>query len=100
MEHEGHAVTTVATAQEAEDAVRHEPFDLAFLDLRLGGTSGIDLLPELLEQQPNLKVVVITAYASVETAVEAMKRAGTWKHGEDGPGDGVEPEAGYAPAAE
>ena len=74
LEHEGHAVTTVATAQEAEDAVRHEPFDLAFLDLRLGGTSGIDLLPELLEQQPNLKVVVITAYASVETAVEAMKR--------------------------
>ncbi|MEQ8604816.1 MAG: cytochrome c maturation protein CcmE [Marivibrio sp.] len=33
-------------------------------------------------------------------AVEAMKRAGTWKHGEDGPGDGIEPEAGYAPAAE
>jgi NtrC-family two-component system response regulator AlgB len=74
LEQEGHAVTTVATAQAARDAVAHEPFDLAFLDLRLGGTSGLDLMPDLLEQQPNLKVVVITAYASVETAVEAMKQ--------------------------
>lgn len=74
LEHEGHAVTTVASAEAARDAVAHAPFDLAFLDLRLGGVSGIDLLPELLEQQPHLKVIVITAYASVETAVEAMKR--------------------------
>ncbi len=73
LEHEGHAVTTVATAEAARGAVSHEPFDLAFLDLRLRSTSGLDLMPDLLEQQPNLKVVVITAYASVETAVEAMK---------------------------
>lgn len=74
LEHEGHTVTTVASAEAARDAVAHEPFDLAFLDLRLGGVSGIDLMPDLLEQQPDLKVVVITAYASVETAVEAMKQ--------------------------
>jgi len=74
LEHEGHEVMAVDSAREAKEAVRRQPFDLAFLDLRLGGTSGIDLLPELLEQQPNLKIVVITAYASVETAVEAMKR--------------------------
>lgn len=74
LEHEGHRVETVSSAQGAREAVSRAPFDLAFLDLRLGGVSGIDLLPDLLEQQPNLKVVVITAYASVETAVEAMKQ--------------------------
>lgn len=74
LEHEGHEVATVASAEAAREAVAHEPYDLAFLDLRLGGTSGLDLMPDLLEQQPNLKVVVITAYASVETAVDAMKQ--------------------------
>jgi two-component system, NtrC family, response regulator AlgB len=49
-------------------------FDLAFLDLRLNGESGLDLLPELLKINPQLEVVVFTAYASIETAVEAMRR--------------------------
>ena len=74
LEHEGHEVKTVASAQAARETAAHHPFDLAFLDLRLGGVSGLDLMPDLLEQQPNLKIVVITAYASVETAVEAMKQ--------------------------
>ena len=45
-----------------------------FLDLRLGRESGLDLLPRLLEAQPGLGVVVVTAYAAVDTAVEAMRR--------------------------
>ncbi|HVM49787.1 MAG TPA: sigma-54 dependent transcriptional regulator [Candidatus Acidoferrum sp.] len=49
-------------------------FDLAFLDLKLNGESGLDLLPELLKLNPQLEVVVFTAYASIETAVEAMRR--------------------------
>ena len=49
-------------------------FDLAFLDLKLNGESGLDLLPELLKINPGLEVVVFTAYASIETAVEAMRR--------------------------
>jgi two-component system, NtrC family, response regulator AlgB len=49
-------------------------FDLAFLDLKLNGESGLDLLPELLKINPQLEVVVFTAYASIETAVEAMRR--------------------------
>jgi NtrC-family two-component system response regulator AlgB len=49
-------------------------FDLAFLDLKLNGESGLDLLPELLKLNPKLEVVVFTAYASIETAVEAMRR--------------------------
>ena len=54
--------------------MEREVFDIAFLDLRLGTDSGIDLLPNLLERLPSLKVIMITAYATIESAVEAMRR--------------------------
>ena len=44
------------------------------MDLRLGSTSGLDLLPALLAEDPDLDVVVITAYASIDTAMEAVRR--------------------------
>ncbi len=44
------------------------------MDLRLGGESGLDLLEPLQAQRPRLAVVLITAHASVDTAVEAMRR--------------------------
>jgi len=47
--------------------------DLAFCDLRLGERSGIDLLPKLLAVNPDLQIVLITAFASIETAVQAVK---------------------------
>ncbi len=70
----GCAVTAVGAPEAALAAASREPFDLAFLDLRLGSASGLDLLPKLLAEAPQLQVVVITAYASVDTAVEAIKR--------------------------
>jgi NtrC-family two-component system response regulator AlgB len=70
----GHRVRGVATAAEALRETAARSFDVAFVDLRLGADSGLDLLTRLLAQVPALKVVVITAYASVETAVEAMRR--------------------------
>jgi NtrC-family two-component system response regulator AlgB len=70
----GCKVEQAATAAGAVDAVRREPFDLAFCDLRLGAESGLDLLPRLLGERPGLDVVIITAYATVDTAVEAMRR--------------------------
>ena len=73
----GHRVTAVAGAEEARQAVAARPFDVAFVDLRLGLESGLDLLPRLRTAAPGLKIVVITAYASVETAVEAMRRGAT-----------------------
>jgi NtrC-family two-component system response regulator AlgB len=54
--------------------LERSPFDLAFLDLRLGAESGLDLLPRLLERCPGLNVVMVTAYGTIDTAVEAMKR--------------------------
>jgi len=67
------------TVQAAVNAVEHRTFDLAFVDLRLGSDSGLDLLPRLLAENPNLMIVLITAYATIETAVEAMKR-GAWDY--------------------
>ena len=52
-------------------------FELAFVDLRLGTDDGLDLIPALMAATPWLKIIVITAYASIDTAVEAMRRGAT-----------------------
>jgi len=70
----GHRVRAAASAGEAAAVAGERSFDVAFVDIRLGTESGLDLLPRLLTAAPGLKVIVITAYASVETAVEAMRR--------------------------
>jgi NtrC-family two-component system response regulator AlgB len=70
----GCKVTAVSSAEAAGAALGRQAFDLAFLDLRLGETNGLDLLPHLLAESPGLTVVVITAYATFDTAVEAIKR--------------------------
>ncbi len=74
LESRGHRVTCVGSPHDALNEAQRQVFDLAFVDLRLGTESGMDLIPALLARSPWLKVIVITAYASVDTAVEAMKR--------------------------
>src|SRR5512137_770769 len=64
----------VGSAAAAIDALRIAPYDLAFCDLRLGEESGLDLVPRLLAERPGLDVVVITAFATFDTAVEAIRR--------------------------
>src|SRR5512140_806740 len=70
----GCRVVACGTADSALEGLEREPFDVAFLDLRLGETNGLDLLPRLLAARAGLSVVVITAYATIETAVEAIRR--------------------------
>jgi two-component system, NtrC family, response regulator AlgB len=74
LESMGHRVAEAATSAAALDAVRNQRLDAAFLDLRLGTEQGLDLLPELLKAAPGLHVVIVTAYASLNSAVEAMRR--------------------------
>src|SRR6266702_5354759 len=69
----GCSVEQAATGREALRTVRTQPVDLAFCDLRLEKESGLDLVPRLLAERPQLDVVVITAYAAVDTAVDAMR---------------------------
>lgn len=70
----GQQVWQAGSAGEGFAENRLHKFDLVFLDLRLGPDSGLELLPKLLADSPWLKIVVMTAYSSVDTAVEAMKR--------------------------
>lgn len=74
LEGMGCEVTAVASGREAVDAAERSRFDLAFLDLRLGDADGLDVLDRLLERRPDLAVVIITAHAAFDTAVEAIKR--------------------------
>jgi two-component system, NtrC family, response regulator AlgB len=74
LEQIGCEVGAVASAESALRELAQKSFDLAFLDLRLGASSGLDLIPKLLADSPNLMIVVMTAYATVDSAVEAIKR--------------------------
>ena len=70
---DSHSVVTVSTIEEALQAIRSSLFDMALVDLSLGSENGMDLIPVFITECPWLKVVVITANASVESAVIAMK---------------------------
>jgi two-component system, NtrC family, response regulator AlgB len=74
LESLGCRVAMAATAPAAREWAAREGFDLAFVDLRLAEQSGLDLIPALIASCPSLDIVMITAYATVDTAVEAMKR--------------------------
>ncbi len=77
LETEGHNVVAVSNFQDALSENTRRSFDMAFVDLRLGIDSGLDLIPALLAGSPWLKIIIITAYASIDTAVEAIKRGAT-----------------------
>ena len=70
---EGFQVCTAQTGQEARDIVASEQIDLALLDLNLGTENGIDVLKALKELDPELLVIIITGYGSVESAVESLQ---------------------------
>ncbi|MFZ5949196.1 MAG: sigma-54-dependent transcriptional regulator [Candidatus Rifleibacteriota bacterium] len=70
----GWQVCTAADAEQAKRLNEVEIFDLAFIDIRLGSDNGLDLIVELLERSPWLKIIVISAYASIDSAVEALNR--------------------------
>jgi CheY-like chemotaxis protein len=77
LEQAGCDVTQTASGVSALGALGHHPFDVAFLDLRLGEERGQDLIPRLLALSPDLPIVAMTAGATIETAVETLQR-GAW----------------------
>lgn len=70
---EGYKVSTCADGEQAASRLAKQSFDLVLTDLKLPGMSGIDVLRASREAQPRLPVVVLTAFGTVGTAVEAMK---------------------------
>ena len=73
LETDNARVLGVGTSAGALDALERSRFDIVFLDLWLQSESGLNVLPEIIRRQPGVGVIVITAFASFETAVEAMK---------------------------
>jgi len=69
----GYQVETAADGEEGLKMIGEQDFDLVLLDMRLPGKSGLQVLREAKAQKPQLKGIIITAYPSVETAVQAMK---------------------------
>ena len=70
---ETHAVRAVESGEQALDAAATDSFDLVVTDLRLGGMSGLDVMRRLKRLDPWVEVIVMTAFGTVESAVEAMR---------------------------
>jgi two-component system, LuxR family, response regulator FixJ len=73
LERAGHEVTQVADGAAALRAAHEEPFDVVLTDLRMPGTDGMTVVRTVRTEQPDVEVVVLTAFGDVATAVEAMK---------------------------
>jgi len=79
LEKLGCEVHLASTGEAAVSALARQSMELAFLDLRLGTERGEDLIPKLLALGPSLPIVVFTAYATIETAVDTLRR-GAWDY--------------------
>ena len=70
---EGHAVAEAETGEKALAEVRSAYFDLLLMDYKMPGMNGLQVLQEVKKFNPELDVIMMTAYGTIETAVEAMK---------------------------
>jgi len=70
---EGYEVRTCLSGQEGLKLLSEEPFDLAIVDLKMPRMDGMEVLQAIKRDYPQIPVIMITGYATVETAVEAMK---------------------------
>ncbi len=73
LERYGHTVMVAATPAEARDILAESTIDLAIVDWHLDGESGMDLIKFLKRNHPNLEAILMTAYGSIESAVEAVQ---------------------------
>jgi DNA-binding response OmpR family regulator len=74
LQRAGFTVTGAASGEAALEWIRQQEFDLALLDLQLQNMSGLDIMEQLQQQWPATPVIIITAHASLETAVKALRQ--------------------------
>ena len=77
LEMEGYAITCAYNGEEALTVLKTESFDMILTDLKMGKTDGMKVLEKVKETIPDTPVVIMTAFGSIESAVEAMKRGAT-----------------------
>ncbi len=73
LERDGHTVQTAASGEEALEKIEELHFDILLVDIKMEGISGLDVLRKVKETDPDAEVVMITAYGSIPSAIEAMK---------------------------
>ncbi|ACN14798.1 sensory box histidine kinase/response regulator [Desulforapulum autotrophicum HRM2] len=74
LEREGYIVGTACCGRDALSLFRGSPFDLVLLDISMPGMDGFHVMEQLLEINPELLVIMVTGYATVESAVRALKQ--------------------------
>lgn len=73
LEDEGYDISVAKDGDEALRIFRHKPFDIIITDLKMPGISGIELLKRAKEISPSTEVIMVTAYGSIENAIEALR---------------------------
>ncbi len=73
LRRDGYNISTVASGEEALEILKIESFDIMLLDIQMDGISGLDVLNHVKDDYPDIDVVMITAFGSVPSAVQAMK---------------------------
>lgn len=73
LQKEKYRVETAANSKEALNCLQSHEYDLMFLDLNMPGLSGIDLLVQVRKQAPHMPVLILTAHAALESAIQAVR---------------------------
>jgi len=73
LSREGYSVSTATSGEEAIELLKKDEYDLVLTDLRMEGMDGLEVLQMTLQMRPSTLVIIMTAYATVESAVTAMK---------------------------
>jgi DNA-binding NtrC family response regulator len=76
LERDGHKVDKAASGEEALEKCEKTRYDILLLDIKMEGISGLEVLKKVKESDPDVSVVMITAYGSIPSAIEAMKSGG------------------------
>jgi DNA-binding response OmpR family regulator len=74
LQRQEYSVTTAGNAKEALQCLEAGPFDLVFLDLKMPDVGGLELLPEIRELYPNMPVLILTAHATLDSAIDAVRK--------------------------
>jgi DNA-binding NtrC family response regulator len=73
LQRDGHTIQTAPSGEEALEKLKDARFDIMLVDIKMEGISGLEVLEQVKESDPDVAVVMITAYGSIPTAIEAMK---------------------------
>ncbi len=73
LQRDGHEVETAESGEEALDKIKEVRFDILLVDIKMEGMSGLDVLKRVKDDDPDVAIVMITAFGSISTAIEAIK---------------------------